>query len=109
MGFCSLGRNARCTSCGRALLWLPTNGWSLAAMVGGDANLGCSHMGSVSRARSRHGGGVLCRDARAYIVLPHFPNSGAASLGFGDRIRKADVLILGSSHAMFGISAQTIS
>lgn len=29
--------------------------------------------------------------------------------GFGDRIRKADVLILGSSHAMFGISAETIS
>jgi hypothetical protein len=30
-------------------------------------------------------------------------------LGFGDRIRKADILILGSSHAEFGISAGTIS
>jgi hypothetical protein len=29
--------------------------------------------------------------------------------GFGDRIRNADVLILGSSHAMFGISAEAIS
>jgi hypothetical protein len=29
--------------------------------------------------------------------------------GFGDRIKKADVLILGSSHALFGISAEMIS
>jgi hypothetical protein len=29
--------------------------------------------------------------------------------GLGERIRKADVLILGSSHAEFGISAETIS
>lgn len=29
--------------------------------------------------------------------------------GFGNRIRNADVLILGSSHAMFGISAKKIS
>lgn|SRR5215471_16965521 len=29
--------------------------------------------------------------------------------GFGDRIREADLLILGSSHALFGISAEQIS
>jgi hypothetical protein len=29
--------------------------------------------------------------------------------GFGDRIRSADILIVGSSHAMFGLSAEEIS
>jgi hypothetical protein len=29
--------------------------------------------------------------------------------GLSDRIRKADILVVGSSHAMFGISAQVIS